>query len=417
MKYILMVLFVSVCSLWGVDATLDIRKGADTSEPLLAIEDGSFQTNDMSASFHKMLLSDMNVLSLFTLEETYAAVPFDSLTPAFSHKGARYILRYRLVNDGMGGVKADIKLLGDGQELFTKNYLLKQSEMLVFLAHSIAYDINSRLGGSPMDWMKRKVLFVRLTSPRHSEIVASDYTLSYQKVVLKGGMYSFAKWANREQTEFYYTSLSDFKPTIYKMSLLNGNKQKVVSSDGMAVCSDVSEDAKRLLVTLAPNGQPDIYLYDTLSGDKSRLTDYSGIDVNGQFMGDGSVAFVSNRLGYPNVFSTRYGSNAVSQLVFQGKNNSSLSSYKNFLVYKARENGAGYGGNTFNLHLLSLNSGNIKRLTAGGENDFPRFSPDGEAILFIKQEGAKSSIGVIRFGLAKSFLFPLKIGRIQSIDW
>jgi TolB protein len=230
-------------------------------------------------------------------------------------------------------------------------------------------------------------------------------------------MYGFAKWANREQSDLFYTSLSDFKPTIYKMNLASGKKDKIISSDGMAVCSDISEDGKRLLLTLAPNGQPDIFLYDLATDMKTRVTDYSGIDVNGQFMGDGSIAFVSNRFGYPNVFSTRIGSSAVSQLVYQGKNNSSLSSYKNFLVYKARENSATYAGNTFNLHLLSLNSGNVKRLTASGENDFPRFSPDGEAILYIKQEGSRSSIGVIRFGLNKSFIFPLKIGRIQSIDW
>lgn len=401
---------------WSADATLEVVKGVEGLSPL-AIEDGSGQPNEMSVTFSKMLVADMNVVSLFTVDETYATAPFDSANPSTLHRGAKYILRYRLANDGVGGVKADIKLLQDGQDIFIKSYVLKQSEMLVFLAHSIAFDINKHLGGAPIDWIKRKVIFVRLTSPRHSEIVASDYTLSYQKVILKGGMYGFAKWANREQSDLYYTSLSDFKPTIYKMNLSSGNKQKVISSDGMAVCSDVSEDGKKLLLTLAPNGQPDIYLYETQTGNKTQITDYSGIDVNGQFMGDGSIAFVSNRFGYPNVFSTRVGSNAVSQRVFQGKNNSSLSSYKNFLVYKARESTAGYGGNAFNLHLLSLNSGNVKRLTASGENDFPRFSPDGEAILFIKQESSRSSIGVIRFGLNKSFLFPLKIGRIQSIDW
>lgn len=415
MKFL--ILFFSLIHIgWSADATLEVVKGVGALSPL-AIEDSSPQSSEMSSAFSKMLAADMNVVSLFTVDDSYAVAPFDSAVPAVSHKEAKYILRYRLTNDGIGGVKADIKLLQEGQDLFIKSYVLKQSEMLVFLSHSIAYDINNRLGGAPIDWIKRKVLFVRLTSPRHSEIVASDYTLSYQKVVLKGGIYGFAKWANREQTDFYYTSLSDFKPTIYKMNLASGTKQKVISSDGMAVCSDVSEDSKRLLLTLAPGGQPDIYLYDTVTENKTRITDYSGIDVNGQFMGDGSIAFVSNRFGYPNIFSTRTGTNAVSQLVFQGKNNSSLSSYRNFLVFKARENSAGYSGNTFNLHLLSLNSGNIKRLTASGENDFPKFSPDGEAILYIKQEGSRSSVGVIRFGLNKSFAFPLKIGRIQSIDW
>lgn len=415
MKSILFFLIL-IPYLWSSEGTIEVVKGVEGLSSL-AIEDSSPQSNDMSQKFAKMLASDMDVVSLFTVDESYATSPFDSLNPSPSHKEAKYLLRYRLINDGVGGARADVKLLHDGHELFLKSYVLKQNEMLVFLSHSIAYDINAKLGGSPIDWIKRKVLFVRLTSPRHSEIVASDYTLSYQKVILKGGMYGFAKWANREQTDLYYTSLSDFKPTIYKMNLLSGKKEKVTSSDGMAVCSDVSEDGKRLLLTLAPNGQPDIYLYDLSNQSKTRITDYSGIDVNGQFMGDGSIAFVSNRMGYPNVFATRINSNAVSQLVYQGKNNSSLSSYKNFLVYKARESHSGYGGNAFNLHLLSLNSGNIKRLTASGENDFPRFSPDGEAILYIKQEGSRSSIGVIRFGVNKSFAFPLKVGRIQSIDW
>ena len=402
--------------LWGADATIEVVKGVAGLTPL-AIEDSSPQSTEMSQKFSQMLAADMNVVSMFSVDESYAMAGFDATSPAPAHKEARYLLRYRLVNDGMGGGKADVKLLQDGTPLFLKSYILKQSEMLVFLSHSVAYDINAKIGGSPIDWIKRKVLFVRLTSPRHSEIVASDYTLSYQKVILKGGIYGFAKWANREQSDLYYTSLSDFKPTIYKMNLLSGKKEKVISSDGMAVCSDVSEDGTRLLLTLAPTGQPDIYQYDLNSNTKTRITDYSGIDVNGQFMGDGSIAFVSNRFGYPNVFSTRINSNAVSQLVYQGKNNSSLSSYKNFLVYKARESTSGYGGNAFNLHLLSLNSGNIKRLTASGENDYPRFSPDGEAILYIKQEGSRSSIGLIRFGINKSFAFPLKIGRIQSIDW
>lgn len=397
--------------LWGVDTTIEVVKEVGTL-PKLSIEDGSLQSSDASQKMAKMLAADMNVVSMFEVDESYAAAPFDDLAPAPLHKDSQYVLRYRLGSDGSGGLKADIRLLQNGTDLFTKAYVLKQSDMLVFLSHAIAYDINAKLGGAPMEWLKRKVLFVRQSGPRRSDVVAADYTLSYQKVILRGGMYGFAKWANREQTDLYYTSLSDFQPTIYKMNLASGERERVITSDGMAVCSDVSEDGKRLLVTLAPNGQPDIYLYDTTARSKIRLTDYAGIDVNGQFMGDDTIAFVSNRMGYPNVFSKKISANAVTQLVFQGKNNSSLTTYKNLLVYKARENGAG-----FNLHLMSFASGGIKRLTASGENDFPRFSPDGEAILYIKQEGARSSVGVIRPGVSKSFAFPLKIGRIQSIDW
>lgn len=410
MKF-LFVMALCLCTLFGADATLEVTKNVGVL-PRLAIEDGSSVTNDAGVRFHKMLAADMNVVSLFDVDNSYALQPLEGKYPAASHKDALYVLRYRLITDGSGGFKADVKLLQNGLELFNKMYYLKQSEMLVFLAHSVAYDINAKMGGSPLEWMKRKVIFVRLSGPRRSEIVAADYTLSYQKVVLSGGMYGFAKWANREQTDFYYTSLSDFRPTIYKVNLATGVKSAVISSDGMAVCSDVSEDGNKLLVTLAPTGQPDIYLYDMRTKEKSRLTDYSGIDVSGQFAGDDKIIFVSNRMGNPNIFSKKIGDSAVRQVVFEGKNNSTCSAYRNMLVYKARE-----GNGVFNLHLISMNDNHIRRLTSSGENDYPRFSYDGEAILHIKHEGSHSMVGIIRLGVNKSFAFPLHIGRLQSIDW
>lgn len=409
MHYLLSLIVVCM-TLFGADTTLEVTKNVGGAAKLV-IENGSVGGGDSTARFHKMLSADMKVVSLFDVDDSYASQPFESKLPASNHSGAHYILRYTLNDNGAGGFVTDVKLLQNGLELFSKNYVLKQSEMLVFLAHSIAYDINSKMGGAPLEWMKRKVLLVRLGGARRSEIVAADYTLSYQKVILSGGMYGFAKWANREQTDFYYTSLSDFKPTIYRVHLASGEKQRIISSDGMAVCSDVSEDGRRLLLTLAPNGQPDIYLYEIGSGEKTRITDYSGIDVNGQFMGNDTIAFVSNRFGNPNIFSKKIDGNAITQLVFSGKNNSSCTTYRNLLVYKARE------GGEFNLHLVSLNSNSTRRLTSSGDNDYPRFSYDGEALLHIKQDGSRSSLGIIRLGLNKSFAFPLHVGRIQSIDW
>jgi TolB protein len=392
--------------LWGESTTLEVSKNVSVLSKL-TIVDGSAKGTEQTQKFHKMLAADMKVVSLFDVDESYTQDSYDAKT----HANALFVLRYRLDDDGSGGFKADVKLFQNGLELFSKTYMLKQREMVVFLAHSIAYDINAKMGGAPMEWMKRKVIMVRLNSARKSEIVAADYTLAYQKVLLGGGMYGFAKWANREQTDFYYTSLSDFKPTIYKVNLASGVKEKIISSDGMAVCSDVNENGQKLLLTLAPSGQPDVYLYDLISKEKTRITNYSGIDVNGQFMGNDTIAFVSNRFGNPNIFGQKMGSNAVNQMVFEGKNNSSFSAYRNFIVYKTR------GDSGFDLKMVSLNGGGSRTLTSSGDNDYPRFSYDGEAVLHIKQEGSRSLVGIIRSGLGRSFAFPLHVGRIQSLDW
>ncbi|MFZ5374531.1 MAG: hypothetical protein ACOZBX_03215, partial [Campylobacterota bacterium] len=153
MKF-LFVLFAAVCFLRAADATIEVVKGVE-SLPKLAVEDASAFKSDATVRMSKMLVADMQVVSLFDVDANYAAAPYESTVPAPVHKDAQYLLRYRLHDDGNGGMKADVRLIRNGQELFAKSYVLKQSEMMVFLAHSIAYDINAKMGGTPMEWMKR----------------------------------------------------------------------------------------------------------------------------------------------------------------------------------------------------------------------------------------------------------------------
>ena len=96
------------------------------------------------------------------------------------------------------------------------------------------------------------------------------------------------------------------------------------------------------------------------------------------------IVFISNRLGYPNVFSKRLGSSEVEQMIYYGKSNSACSAHGEYIVYKARESSNAFSKNTFNLHLISTKTDFIRRLTATGINEFPRFSKDGDAVLFIK---------------------------------
>ena len=186
----------------------------------------------------------------------------------------------------------------------------------------------------------------------------------------------------------------------------------------MMVCSDVSEDGEKLLLTMAPNDQPDIYLYDLSSGQKKRITTYKGIDVSGSFVDGGSaVVFISERLGYPNIFHKDLDGGFVEQMVYHGKNNSSCTTHGQYIVYSSRDKKSSMGRGIFNLYLISTQTDFIRKLTSSGKNMFPRFSNDGHTVLFIKNEGQTSSLGVLRLGANKSFLFPLSAGKIQSIDW
>ena len=86
-------------------------------------------------------------------------------------------------------------------------------------------------------------------------------------------------------------------------------------------------------------------------------------------------------------------------------------------MYSSRETNEDFSRNTFNLYLVSTKSDFIRRLSANGINQLPRFSKDGETIMYVKHESNQSALGIIRLNYNKTLLFPLRGGIIQSMDW
>lgn len=113
----------------------------------------------------------------------------------------------------------------------------------------------------------------------------------------------------------------------------------ITQSQGMAAVSSVSADGRKLLLSLAPKGQTDIYLYNTQEKELKQLTSYSGIDVLGNFVEDEkAMVFVSDRSGYPNIYLKKLKLDApVEQVVFYSRNNDSVASFGDYLVYVSRE--------------------------------------------------------------------------------
>jgi len=415
MRIIFIMLF-SALLLWGSDATIEVRKSVDAL-PSIAVEDASTDyTKGLSRRFFRVLVSDLNVLSIFNVDRDYVKADFEDQNVADVHKALDYVVRYQLLDDN-GVMVVKVNIINNNKVMHKLTYRIKNSKQYVFLVHTIASEINDYMGAEPADWIKEKVIISRTTGAGRSEILITDYTLSYQFSVKRSGLNVFPKWADSSKKYFYYTNLSHGQPQLRKYGVYDRSDKLILTSDGMLVCSDVSDDGKKLLLSMAPKGQPDVYEYDINSKKLKQVTKYSGIDVNAQYMAGGKIAFISNRLGYPNVFSKKISGQATEQMVYVGKSNSSCTAHGNYIIYKARESSNAFSKNTFNLHLISTKTDFIRRLTVTGINEHPLFSRDGGTVLFVKKYKNQSSIGVIRLNQNKNYLFPLKGGAIQSIDW
>jgi TolB protein len=399
---------------YGVDATLQIIKDVE-ARTHIAIVDSSSNRNK---KIENILLSDFKISGHFLPDDKIYIESFNSPITNPALKNQEYVLKF--VYEQNGGAKLSIRLLkaSNSKEIFRKNYTIGNSAKFPFLIHKAVYDINGVLRYPEIDWINRYVIFSRYTTPKHSEIVIADYTFNYKKVVIRGGLNLFPKWTSREQKSFFYTSFNGLYPTLYKLNIYTGAKSKIVSSEGMLVCSDVSQDGSKILVTMAPNAQPDIYELNIYNKQKHQITKFAGIDVNGKYLNNESkIVFVSNRLGYANIFKKSINGGAISQVVYHGKNNNSIDSYKNKIVYSSRESSNSFGANRFNIYLSDLDSGRLRAITTTGNNQFPRFSNDGSVVQYIKRVNNTSYIGYSNLETHKSLLFPLGVKKIQAIDW
>jgi len=414
MRYLVILFFTF--QLFAVDASLKIEKDVE-SRARISLVDGSGTSSGISEKFFSTLLSDLKISGHFLPDTAHHRAGYEGGTISPSLKSRDYVLKYRLIQSG--GLKANFKLYraSDATLIASKDYAIGSAAKYPFMAHKIVSDINAILKFPDVSWLNRYVVFSRYTGAKKSVITLADYTMQYQKVVIRGGLNLFPKWGDAQQKTFYYTSFSGVLPTLYRLNIYNGSKVKITSSQGMLVCSDVSRDGSRLLLTMAPNAQPDIYEMNAGSRSARRITNFAGIDVGGKYLGgERSIVFVSNRLGYANIFKKTIGGSAVSQLVFRGRNNNAVDANGNKVVYASRESHNSFGLNAFNLYLTNASGSGTRPLTTTGVNQFPRFSTNGNVILYVKQYQNRSSVGYINLASNQTLLFPLG-GKVQSIDW
>jgi TolB protein len=398
-----------------VDANLEIIKKANSLPKILVSVASNASEIETLNKVKKSLVEDLGVSGHFELATTGSQSRYEDIPDiiSLSNQGVSLFLNLSAQKESSGAYTLMIKLYDINARalILEKNFTTSQEERYVFLAHKAAISINDFFKAPSIDWMDKFVVFSVYKGSGKADIMIGDYTLTYKKTVVSGGLNIFPKWADKDQKTIYYTSYNYKKPTLVKLNIYTRSKDVVMESDGMIACSDVNEDGTKLLITASPNNQPDIYLYETRTKKKTQVTNFSGIDVGAQFIEDDSrIVFVSDRLGNPNIFAKSINSSGVERLVYHSNNNSSATAYKNNIVYSSKDSSNEMGEKSFNLYLISTKTDNLTRLTSSGINQFPKFSNDGQTLLFIKSFAGTSSVGIIRLDYSKSFLFPFNGG-------
>jgi TolB protein len=418
-KILIVFVFFTTCLFAQVDAKLEIVKKIKNVPKVLVTVSTDSVEKDIITKISKLVKKDFVVSGHFKLIQSDIESEFNQI-PNLDHLDVDLYVTLSGRESSFGGYIMSIRVYDyvSKEMILDKKITTSQTERYPFLAHRAAIIVNNTLKAPNISWMDKFVVYSVYKGNKKADIYISDYTLTFKRAIVEGGLNIFPKWADKKQENIYYTTYNQDIPKLMKLNIFNRKRETIMSSDGMIIASDVSSDEKSLLVTASPDGLPDIYLVNVDTKSKKRITTYSGIDVGAQFIDDEKrIVFVSDRLKSPNIFAKTIGKKGVERLVYHGRNNSSATAFEDKIVFSSRDSFNEFEYRSFNLYLMSTKSDDLKRLTVNGVNQFPKFSKDGNTLLYIKTFRDESSVGILRFNTNKSVYFPLIGEKIQSIDW
>ena len=184
------------------------------------------------------------------------------------------------------------------------------------------------------------------------------------------------------------TSYAKGNPDLY---IVRGGKGKRISSHpGMNSGATYCAGNGRIALTLAKDGDAEIYTMAKDGTDLRRLTANRAIDTSPEWSPDCSkIAFVSDRAGTPQIYIMDADGGNVARLTTAGKYNTNPAwSKNNVIAFSARDE---FGG--LDIYTIRTDGSDLTRITQQqGKNDKPTWSPCGRYIAFSSTRDGASRI-------------------------
>lgn len=212
------------------------------------------------------------------------------------------------------------------------------------------------------------------------ELAMIDYDGYTFTRLTKNGQYNlFPAWAPDGKRVLFSTHSAD-RLNIYLFDLLARDISAISSFPGLNFAPCWSPDGSKICLSLTKDGNSEIYLLDLETKKLNRLTYNRAIDTSPTFSPNSrEIAFVSDRTGNPQVYVMDIHGGNVRRLTFHGNYNTSpaWSPRGDIVAYVSREDDFSH-----QIYVTDPYDFLPVRLTAGGNNEEPSWSPDGLHIVF-----------------------------------
>ena len=307
---------------------------------------------------------------------------------AFRSAGIDHLVVGRLVNRS-GGYQAEFKLYNTADSrLLLNEAVTAPAKDQRFAAHHIADLVYEKLTGERGAFATRIAYVVASGNSRALKVADSDGHNA--KTVLASNQPILSPAWSPDGKRLAYVSFETGKPAIYVQDLASGNRSKLTDFPGLNGAPAWSPDGSRLAMTLSKDGSPDIYIMDVGSRQLRRVTDSDAIDTEPAWSPDGQwIAFTSDRGGVPQVYRVPASGGSAQRLTFEGSYNAdaSWSPDGRSIALISRSGGD-------QVAILDLASRGMQTISTGSLNESPSYAPNGSMVVYAAAGGFLSVVAV-----------------------
>jgi TolB protein len=226
------------------------------------------------------------------------------------------------------------------------------------------------------------------------EIWAMDYDGADAGAVTRNGSINLSPVFAGGRDQLIFSSYLHGRPQFYWVDPDHPSPRPAFSSPGMNSAPAYNRVDREIAYASTGDGNSEIYRRPAAGGKAERLTFSSSIETSPAWSPNGQeIAFVSDRSGRPMLYvMDRDGSNTrriTYDFAYVGT--PSWSPKGDRIAFAAMDD-----GNNFNIYTTAPDGSEPVRLTTGGSNENPTWSPDGRFIAFSSTRGGSADIYVMR---------------------
>lgn len=320
--------------------------------------------------------------------------------------------------NGQGGYQITFNLLDVTQGRSIASYQITAGAgHLRDAAHTVANLIYQKFIGKKGYFLSR-IAYITVTNDkdggRRFRLVVSDYdghdpTTVYSS---RDPIMSPAWSPDGKKLAYVAFNVNKGRSSLRIQDLATGKIHVISSRPGINGAPAWSPDGSKLALTLSPDGNPDIYVYNLNTQQMTQLTRSDSIDTEPTWSPDGQhIAFTSDRGGQPQIYQISSHGGPVQRLTYDGKSNQRAQySPDGQSMVMVQQSDSGY-----RIAIMDMQSGNVHIVSKGPLDDSPGFAPNGQAVIYAKQGSSNELATVSVDGSARTRLS--EGGEVREPAW